>query len=374
MRLALVTPGFSATADHWAIPALQTLAATLAHSLDVTVFSQRYPAKGVYQFDNLTHFALGGGEWRGVYSPWVWGQTVQAIVAQHCRAPFDLLHAFWADEAGLAAILAGAIIKKPVIVSIGGWELTALPEIGYGAQLFWTKRQLLRYVFRQAIYVTAGSPYQFDLCQPHIAAAKLKLAPLGVDAERFAPSVETSLSQQPLTLVQAASLVPVKNQALLLQVFSLLKKRLPQLRLQLIGSGPLQADLQALAEKLHVADQVVWQQQVAYPDMPAHYQGGQVYLQTSHHESQGMAVLEAMACGLPALGTPVGVVRDEACLPATTSSDLLAQQVLALFDDGLQYHHFRQAARQTVLDKYSLPVTSNTFLKLYQQTVETNSK
>ena len=100
MRIALITPGFSAHASDWAIPALLNLARSLAQTHELHIFSQRYPTRGLYQFDGLIHHASGGGQSFGLSSARIWLQTTQAIIRQHKQTPFDLLHAFWADEAG----------------------------------------------------------------------------------------------------------------------------------------------------------------------------------------------------------------------------------------------------------------------------------
>ena len=233
MRIALITPGFSAHAHDWAIPALLNLARALAQRHEVHVFSQRYPARGLYQFDGLTHHAIGGEQKFGLASARLWLRTSQAISRQHRQTPFDLLHAFWADEAGFAAALAGLKLKRPVIVSLGGGELTDLPQINYGAQRFLARRLTTWYALHQATLVTAGSNYQLDLCRAHhLPKPKLRLAPLGVDTRLFRPAQPApSLcsTQAGPVIVQAASLVPVKNQRLLLEVFSLVTKERPQL-------------------------------------------------------------------------------------------------------------------------------------------------
>lgn len=188
MRIALITPGFSARANDWAIPALLNLARALAQRHQVHVFSQRYPARGLYRFDNLTHHAIGGGQNFGLDSLKIWLATARAITSQHQKTPFDLLHAFWADEAGFSAALAGAKTGRPVLVSLGGGELTRLPRINYGAQRFLVRRLTTRLALYRAVAVTAGSNYQLALCRAHnISDTKLHLAPLGVDTKLFHP-------------------------------------------------------------------------------------------------------------------------------------------------------------------------------------------
>jgi glycosyltransferase involved in cell wall biosynthesis len=376
MRIALITPGFSAYANDWAIPALLNLTRALARRHEIHVFSQRYPPEGHYHFDGLTHHALGGGQKFGLASLRLWLHTAQAITQQHRQTPFDLLHAFWADEAGFSAALAGAWLKRPVLVSLGGGELIHRPDLAYGAQRFLTRRLTTRLALQRASLTTAGSNYQLDLCRAHhLPQSKLRLAPLGVDTDLFQPAHPLTskvltfqpANFQPPTLVQAASFLPVKNQSLLLQILSLVKLELPAIKLNLAGSGPLQAELQHLARHLKIEDNIAWRQYLPYPQIPALYQESHLYLQTSHHESQGMAVLEAMACSRPALGTPVGVAREVAALPAQFSAEALAAQVVEVFKDETRYHQMGQQARQTVEARYSLAVVTDTFSTLYQE-------
>jgi glycosyltransferase involved in cell wall biosynthesis len=388
MRIALILPGFSAHVEDWAIPALLNLACRLAQTHDLHIFSQRYPARGIYHFAGLTHHAVGGGQRFGLHSLKIWLQTAQAIVTQHQKTPFDLLHAFWVDEAGFSAVLAGARIRRPVVVSLGGGELTRLPDIAYGAQRFLMRRLTTRYALKRACIVTAGSNYQLDLCRTHhVPEQKLRLAPLGVDTQHFYPkrwkfgkmedwrdvneltTNHQSSNPPPLhpSIIQVASLLPVKNQALLLETVKLVKEEVPTIRLNMIGSGPLKSELTQLTHHLKIDQNVTWQQPVPYLSLRHFYQHSHLYLQTSRHESQGMAVLEVMACGLPVVGTPVGVVREVASLPAQVGKEGLAAQILQVLSNPIQHEGLSHQARQIVESRFSLDVTTETFVEIYKK-------
>ena len=365
MRIALITPGFSADATDWAIPALQTLALALAQEHDLHIFSLRYPDIGHYQWGNFTHHATGGQQRRGFASIGIWRQTVKAIIQQHRQTPFDILHAFWADEPGLVAVLAAARIKRPVVVSIGGGELSYLPDIEYGTQRSFIRSQIISLSFKGARAVTAGSTYQLNLAQQHrLNMTKAHHIPLGVDTNQFQPAKPPTWEQP--TIVQAASLTPVKNQALLLETTALIKRDLPKIRLMLAGDGPLQSQLAALAQTYQIENHITWVGPLSYEEMTYFFQQGHLYLQTSRHESQGMSVLEAMACGLPVLGTPVGVTAELAHLPPTNNASELATQTVKTLSDSAQYQNLRHQARQKIIDHYSLKKTAHRFVTLYQ--------
>ncbi|MCB8945194.1 MAG: glycosyltransferase family 4 protein [Ardenticatenaceae bacterium] len=360
MHVALLIPGFSRDAHHWAIPALQNLAVALAREHEVTVFSLRYPERGVYRFAGLTHVAVGGGQRGGWHSLAVWAQTARAVWQVHRQRPFHLLHAFWIDEPGLTAVLAGKLLHLPVIASIGGGELVHLPDIGYGTAGSALRRAIVRTSLRFADVITAGSPYQLEMAD---TTQRKVLAPLGLDTAVFTPQAAADW-QQP-TIIQAASLVGVKDQALLLEVMALVKTAVPHVRLLLVGDGPLSAQLHQQAARLGLTDSISWQGAVPYLHMPALYQQAHLYLQTSRHESQGMAVIEALACGLPAIGTPVGIMPQVACLPPSGDKVVLAEQAIAILTQPEAFAARRQAARATAVTHYALISTTRTFLQLY---------
>src|SRR4029077_12484140 len=136
MKIALVVPGFSAHEQDWCIPALLNYARTLALQAEVHVFTLRWPERGgTYPVFGASVHALEGRKRLGVKVFSLWARALRAISDEHRRSPFDVLHAFWADEPGWVAAWAGGRLGIPVLLSLAGGELVGLRDIGYGLQL-----------------------------------------------------------------------------------------------------------------------------------------------------------------------------------------------------------------------------------------------
>jgi glycosyltransferase involved in cell wall biosynthesis len=367
MRIGLVVPGFGAHEADWPIPALKNLVVALARNHEIHVFSLRYPPRreenGPLSFQNLTHHPTGGGQRTGLSSLSIWARTLRAIRRQHRQTPFDILHAFWADEPGLVAGLAGKWLHRPVIVSSAGGEFVYLRDIQYGTSGSHFRRAMVRLGLKLGDVVTAGSRYQEELCLiQRIRAAKVNRLPLGVDTDRFRP---VPLPAGPLTLVQAGSLMPVKNQRLLIEILARVRAQIPDAQLLVAGKGPLWATLVQQAERMQIAGAINWLGEIAYPDMPAVYAQAHLYVQTSRHESQGMAVLEAMACGRPVVGTPVGVARELAHLPDIMDPASFAAEIVQLWSNRDLLQRKSDQAAAIVRENYALGQVVDRFHDLY---------
>lgn len=349
MNVGLLIPGFSDGEQDWCIPVYLNLVRMLARKNAVRVFTLRYPPRrDRYAVFGAQVFSMGG-HWS------TWGvrrwnllmRTVAAIVRQHRRQPFHVLHAIWADETGFAACIAGKLIGVPVLVSVAGGELVALP--GYGLQAGRVSRWLVAQALIRADGVTAPCQYAADLIrQAGLSPHRLVIVPLGVDTQLFHPSDSV---QAPNRLLAVGSLTTVKRHDHLLDVLA----RLPGVALDIVGDGPQLSALQARARSHGIADRVTFHGAVSHDALPHVYQQATLHILTSWHEAFGMVVIEAAACGIPSVGYALGVLPE---LPGVAvvpgDKDALAVAIRDLFADSNKRITMGESARRLVEAHYSL--------------------
>ncbi len=373
MRIGLVVPGFSADAGDWCIPVLRHLVVRLVAGADVHIFALRYPDhRGSYGVFGAQVTALGGGDARGGRSAGLWQRTAGALVAEHRRRPFDVLHAFWAGEPGFVTALLGRVLGIPTVVSIAGGELARLRDIGYGGLLRRLDRAKTRLALRLAGAVTAGSELALASAQPFLparSASRARRVPLGVDLAMFAPG-RAPRNGSPTRILHVASLSGVKDQATLLSAAAALRERGYAFQLDIVGTGPLEAELRSLAGCLGLSENICWRGAVPHDQTPRAYQRADLFVLSSRHEAQGMVALEAAASGVPVVGTAVGVIPE--LRPATRTIRVgdaggLADGMAELVEDEPSRVRSGCAARERAVAEYSIELCTTRFLDLYRE-------
>lgn len=179
-------------------------------------------------------------------------------------------------------------------------------------------------LWKLRIQMFAGRPFvtAYAACSTIVAASALSeyglprgkvwVIPNGVDLSRYVAlraSRAAPVRDRPLLLGMVGSLEAHKNHALLLQAFAQLRAQGPDSLLVLIGDGTLRSKLQDDAKRLGIEPYVRWAGSVT--DVPGELAKLDVFaFCTTPSEGMGIAVVEALAAGLPVVASDVKGVRE----------------------------------------------------------------
>ncbi len=136
----------------------------------------------------------------------------------------------------------------------------------------------------------------------------IRLIPNGVDSSRFRPVPEHFSEANARTVICVSQLRYEKGIDVLLQAWHLVQQQLPDARLIIIGSGPLQSQLEQLADALGIADSIEFSG--LRNDVPQQLHRGSIAVLPSRWEGMPNALLEAMASGLACVATRVSGSED----------------------------------------------------------------
>jgi D-inositol-3-phosphate glycosyltransferase len=220
--------------------------------------------------------------------------------------------------------------------------------------------------------VFAESEYTLRLLGPYVNPARLHLAPPGVDTGFFCP--DSSYRKDGYLIAVGRFQDSRKNVRMLLEAYRNLRKELPQSpRLFLVGQDGLSPKDWAYAVSLGLGDHIRVHKNVSPTELRALYKEASVFVFSSDEEGLGLVILEAMASGLPVVGTDCGGPAT-AVLPGKTGlltpvgdSVSLAKAMHLLLGNPEMRRQMGRAARQSAEERFSLAAAGKVYLDKYDE-------
>ncbi len=219
----------------------------------------------------------------------------------------DLIHTH-NIAAWLYATIAKVIARVPHIVHT---EHSNVPSDN--KRLFIVEKYLARYT--DTIIADSERVAEHLIDRQGIPSEKVVIILNGIDIEKYQVRIDISkkkeeigLNQHDLVIGIVARLVPVKNHMCLLKAFSLLRKRLENIKLVIVGDGELRGDLERYVRDNELSKEVFFLG--SRRDIPELLKIFDLFVLPSHSEGLSITLIEAMASGIPIVATDVGGNRE----------------------------------------------------------------
>jgi glycosyltransferase involved in cell wall biosynthesis len=202
--------------------------------------------------------------------------------------------------------------------------------------------------------------------------SKLIVVENGIDLTRFL-STPTRESTQEVIFGAVGRMSPEKNHRGLIEAFAMARRDHANIRLRLLGSGPLEGDLRTLAKNLGVAETVEF---CGFShDVSGFLSTVDVFVLPSNSEGLPLSLLEAIAAGLPVVATAVGGVPRvvsttesgwvcEPCNPPALQKAM--ESAIACPDRGAR----SERARKLVVERYSAERMARDYDSFYERLLQ----
>ena len=241
-------------------------------------------------------------------APFLMYASLRDLFAQILRARFrfDLIDAHYCYPDGVAGGLLGRSLGKPVVMTARGTDVNLLSE-------YRIPRRLIRWAAAQAAgLITVSEPLRERLIELGAQGSRIQVLRNGVDLELFAPQDraaarrELGLDADGPVVLSVGSPVPLKGIDLVIRATAALRNT----TLVIVGEGPETTVLRRLARDLYLGERVRFLGAMSQQRLATVYSAADVLVLASAREGSPNVLLEALACGTPAVATAVGGVPE----------------------------------------------------------------
>jgi phosphatidylinositol alpha-1,6-mannosyltransferase len=294
-------------------------------------------------------------------------QSLPQSLQSHHACAYDYCLAWSTVPAGAVALALNRLVSLPYIVWVSG------PDIpGFEQRYRYIYRLLspvIRHIWRNAAHVIAKCAGEIEMIRSVDKEVEASLIPNGVDLQVFQPDSEIP-DKGPLHIICVARLIERKGQHHLIEAVKQLNDSDVDVVLSLVGTGDSQADYEKQVRDFGIQTHVRFVGYVPREEIASYYKVGHVFALPSYNEGMSLAVLEAMAAGLPVVVTRTGGTAElvENGLNGFTFDwadvKMLVNHLHTLANDRALARRMGAASRARAM-KYSWEIIAAHFLNLF---------
>ncbi|WP_018871119.1 glycosyltransferase [Thioalkalivibrio sp. ALgr3] len=300
-------------------------------------------------------------------------QIVSLALRLRRKPKVDIIHAHWLIPQGLAALIARRLAGRaniPILCTSHGGDLFGLK----GGLMTRIKRWVLQHVDATSV-VSQAMAEEARRLHPESSPAVI---PMGTNlTERFTPGDSPPQDRDPRRLIFVGRLVEKKGLTHLLDALQRFEP-LERPTLDIVGEGPLRAELEAQSRELGIDDQVRFHGAVPHHALPEYYRRAAIAVfpfveaADGDQEGFGLVVVEAMGCGCAVIASDLPAVRDP--IPDDQSGlrvrpgdpEQIASALHSLMNDPERVRNLASQGRSHALQNYDREATARRFQLLYR--------
>jgi glycosyltransferase involved in cell wall biosynthesis len=268
------------------------------------------------------------------------------IMARECaNRGIEHLHSHTCSNSAILAMMVKRILGIPFSMT-----LNANIEWWGGA---------MREKFSDAAFTIAITQWLLDQIRrdyPELKPEQVLLGRIGVDTVRWTPAGNAADKRNGhIRLMSVGRLDPSKGHDVLLRAVELMSRQGKRATLRIAGSGPELAKLQAMAKELGLAEQVTFLGSLSEEQIIEELKTADVFALASHAEPLGVVYMEAMALGVPTIGTAAGGVgeiirdREDGLLVPPGDAEKLACAITELMENDILRRNLGRAGREKIV-------------------------
>ncbi|GAB4535839.1 MAG: glycosyltransferase family 4 protein [Anaerolineales bacterium] len=281
----------------------------------------------------------------------------------------DFIHAHYATHPALTAWIIHRLTGLPYSVTVHAHDIFVCHA------MLATKLQAARLV----VAISAFNRRYLQDFLGEQACANIHVIHCGIEPERYAKPASLWHSGERFEILHIGSLQPYKGQSVLIQACALLRDMGIPFRCRIIGGGELQASLQSQITAHGLEAQVCLlgaqtQDQVAALLAEAHcYVQPSVITPSGKMEGIPVALMEALACGLPVIATEISGIpelvrhQETGLLVPPAAPQPLADALKWLYEHPAEARRYGQAGQALVLQEFNLRTNAARLSALFEQ-------
>lgn len=281
----------------------------------------------------------------------------------------DIIHVHWPIPNGLGAVFLKKIYGIPYINTIHGEEV----HLSRRYRMLFALRWLVNNSSKTITNSTATRKFCIEA---GLTGENIGVIPFGVDADFFRP-LDVYKDETIFQILSVGYLIERKGFEYLIRAMPYVLEEHKHVRLKIVGSGPLESKLKELIYELDIGDEVEIVRNVSGEELLMLYNSADLFVLPSIVDSQGnteglgVVLLEAMACGIPVIGSDVGGIPDivldseTGLLVIEKDVDNIYQTLRSVIENENLCGQLSVNGLKMIKNKYTWEIIAEKYLKLF---------